>query len=88
MLCSRGDITGPITNEISNSQSCKATDMLRFLFSFCETGGDAAQVEPKNEELAAAFAKIQELADKQNTPLRINLNSVYVTSTTILSRVV
>ena len=62
--------------------------MLRFLFSFCETGGDAAQVEPKNEELMAAFAKLQELANKPNTPLRINLNSVYVASTTILSRVV
>ena len=50
--------------------------MLRFLFSFCETGGDVAQVEPKDEELTAAFTKVQELANKQNNPLRINLNSV------------
>ena len=76
MLCSHGDITGPITNKISNSQPCKATDMLRFLFSFCETRGDAAQFQPKNEGLAAAFAEVQKLTNKQNTPLRINLNSV------------
>ena len=50
--------------------------MLRFLFSFCETGGDAAQVEPKNEELMAAFAKVQELANEPNTPLRTNLDLV------------
>jgi len=50
--------------------------MLCFLFSFCKTGGDAAQVRPKDEELIAVFTKVQELASKQNTPLRINLNSV------------
>jgi len=76
MLCSRSDITGPITDEISDSQSCEATDMLRFLFSFCETPGDAAQVEPGNEKLMAAFSKVQELANEKNTPLRIDLNSV------------
>jgi len=76
MLCSRGDITGPIKNEVSNSQLCKATDMLHFLFSFCNTGGDAAQVEPNDKDLMAAFEKVQELAGEANTSLRINLNTV------------
>ena len=76
MLCSRGDTTGPIANEISNSQSCEATDMLHFLFSFCNTGGDAAQVEPNDRKLMAAFEKVQELANKPNTPLRTNLDLV------------
>ena len=76
MFHSRGDITGPIKNEVSNSQLCKATDMLHFLFSFCNTGGDATQVEPNDEKLIAAFGKVQKLANKQNTPLRISLNSV------------
>lgn len=76
MLCSLSDITGPIKNEISNSQHCKATDMLHFLFSFCNTGGDEAQVEPNDKKLIAAFEKIQELANKPNTPLRINLDAM------------
>jgi len=76
MLYSRNDIAKPIENEISNSQCCKATDMLHFLFSFCNTGGDAAQVKPKNKELEAAFKEVQQLANKKKTPLRINLKSV------------
>ena len=76
MLGSRGDITGPIANEVSNSQHCKATDMLHFLFSFCNTGGDAAQVEPNDEKLIAAFKKVQELANMSNTILKINLDTV------------
>ena len=50
--------------------------MLRFLFSFCNTEGDAARVEPKVEELAAAFEMARDLANKQNTPLRKNLDLV------------
>ena len=48
--------------------------MLRFLFSFCGTGGDAAQVEPKDNELIDAFEMVRELANKPNTPLRNNLD--------------
>jgi len=75
-LCSLDHIVGPIKNEISNSQHCKATDMLHFLFSFCNTGGDAAHVEPNDRKLMAAFEKVQELANKPDTPLRTNLNLV------------
>jgi len=76
MFCSRGDITGPIKNEVSNSQHCKATDMLRFLFSFCNARGNAAQVEPNDKDLMAAFKKVQNLAGEANTSLRVNLNTV------------
>ena len=74
MLRSLDDITAPIKNEISKSQNCKATDMLRFLFSFCNTGGDAAQVEPKDNELINAFEMVREFANEPNTPLRNNLD--------------
>lgn len=48
--------------------------MLHFLFSFCDTGGDAAEVRPKDEELMAAFKVARNLANEQATPLRNNLN--------------
>ena len=32
-----GYLVGPIKNEISDSQHCEATDMLHFLFTFCNT---------------------------------------------------
>jgi len=76
MLFSLGYLVGPIKNEISSSQHCKATDILHFLFSFCNTGGDAAQVEPNDRKLMAAFEKVQELVNKPDTPLRTNLNLV------------
>ena len=63
-----------IKNEISKPQDCKAADMLHFLFSFCDTRGDAAGVRPKDEELMAAFKVARNLANEQATPLRNNLN--------------
>lgn len=48
--------------------------MLRFLFSFCNTTGEATQVEPKDEELIAAFKMTRELANEAGTPLRKNLD--------------
>jgi penicillin V acylase-like amidase (Ntn superfamily) len=48
--------------------------MLRFLFSFCDAEGDAAEIEPKDEELMVAFEKARELANEPNTPLRKNLS--------------
>jgi hypothetical protein len=68
------DIVEPIKNEISKPQDCKAADMLRFLFSFSNTEGDAPEVESKDEELKVAFEKVQELANEPDTPLRENLN--------------
>ena len=50
--------------------------MLRFLFSFCNTGGDAAHVEPKDSELVDAFEMAWELANESNIPLRNNLDFV------------
>ena len=76
MLCSLGDITTPIKSEISKSQDTKATDMLRFLFSFCGTSGNAAQVEPKDDELINAFDMVREFANKSGTPLKNNLDLV------------
>jgi hypothetical protein len=64
----------PIRNEISKPQYCKAADMLRFLFSFCGAGGDAAQVEPRVTELAGAFKMARDLANKFDTPLRDNID--------------
>ena len=72
--CSLGDLVEPIKNEISTPQDCKATDMLRFLFSFSNTTGEATQVEPKDEELIAAFKMTRELANEAGTPLRKNLD--------------
>ena len=74
MLCSLGDIAAPIKNEISRPQGCEVTDMLRFLFSFCNTSGDAAQVEPRDDELINAFEMAREFANEPNTPLRNNLD--------------
>ena len=48
--------------------------MLRFLFSFCDTRGDATQVEPKNDELLAAFEMTRGLANEADTPLRNSLD--------------
>ena len=48
--------------------------MLRFLFSFCNTRGEATQVVPKDEELIDTFKMAQELANEAGTPLRENLN--------------
>ena len=48
--------------------------MLRFLFSFCDTRGDATVVRPKDKELIAALEMTRELANETNTPLRNNLN--------------
>jgi len=44
--------------------------MLLFLFSFCGTKGDAAEVGPKGDDLIKAFGEVQKLASEQNTPLR------------------
>jgi len=74
MLPSLDDIAGPIKNEISKSQDCKAAEMLRFLFSFCETNGDATEVQRKDEEIKLAFKQVQALANEPNTPLRENLD--------------
>ena len=71
-----GYLVGLIKNEISNSQHCEATDMLHFLFTFCNTGGDAAQVEPNDRKLITAFKRVQELANEPSTPLRTNLDLV------------
>ena len=47
--------------------------MLRFLFSFCGTGGDTPEVKPKEEEVKLAFEKVRELANEPNSPLRKRL---------------
>jgi hypothetical protein len=65
---------GPIKNEISKPQGCKAADMLGFLFSFCGTGGGAAQVEPKDDQLTAAFEMVRALANEPGTLLKTHLN--------------
>ena len=70
---------------MSKPQNCKAADMLRFLFSFCDTKGDATEVEPKEDELNNAFKMVRDLANEPNTLLRENLNLVYVASTAIVS---
>ena len=60
--------------------------MLRFLFSFCNTQGDATEVvEPEEVELKGAFEMVRDLANEPNTLLRENLNLVYVASTAIVS---
>ena len=59
---------------MSKAQDCKAVDMLRFLFSFCGTRGDAAQVEPKDKELIGAFEMVRKLANEPNTLLGNNLD--------------
>ena len=69
------DIVAPIKNEIPKPEHCKAADMLRFLFSFCSTGGDAAEVAPKDEGLMLAFKMVQGLANEPNTPLGKHLHS-------------
>ena len=76
MLCSPGYLVGPIKNEISDSQHCEATDMLHFLFTFCNTGGDTAHIEPNDRKLITAFKRVQELANEPSTPLRTNLDLV------------
>ena len=45
------DIVEPIKNEISKPQDYKAADMLRILFSFSNTEGDAPKIESKDGEL-------------------------------------
>jgi len=57
----------PIRNELSKSQDCKAANMLRFLFSFCASKSDAAEVEPEDDKLISAFGMVQELASDQDT---------------------
>jgi len=64
----------PIKNELSKSQDCKATHMLRFLFSFCGTETNVVEVEPKDGDLISAFRMVQELASEQDTPLRGGIN--------------
>ncbi|KAF9643780.1 hypothetical protein BDM02DRAFT_1319862 [Thelephora ganbajun] len=72
------DIVAPIKNEISRPEDCKVEDMLRFLFSFCNTSGDTAEVIPKDKEPVVAFEKDRELANEPNTPLRKSLNLAIV----------
>jgi hypothetical protein len=43
--------------------------MLRFMFSSRGAGGDAAQVESRDTELAGAFEMARDLAHKRDTPL-------------------
>jgi len=63
--------------------------MLRFLFSFCDTGGGEAQVDPKDNKLITeAFEMAQELANEPDTPLRDNLNLMWVVLATVLPRVI
>ena len=54
-----------------------AADMLHFLFSYCGTGGGAALVERKADQLAVAFNKVRGLANEltaPSSPFRDNLN--------------
>lgn len=69
-LCRLEDMLELIRNETSARQYCQATDMLRFLFSFCGADGNAAQVIPNDDQLGGAFSEVQELANEQDTPLR------------------
>ena len=75
MLCSLDDIMAPIETEIAKPQDCKAMDMLHFLFSSCNAGGDTAQVESKDGELMDAFEMAQELVNEPKT-LKSNLDLV------------
>jgi hypothetical protein len=61
--------------------------MLRLLFSFYDTRGDATQVGPRDEELRISLEKAQELANEPNAPLGKYLNLVQVPSAAIRSRV-
>lgn len=54
-----------IRDNVSRPQHCEAAEMLRFLFSFCGTSGDAADVERKEEFIKLAFKQVQELANKE-----------------------
>ena len=48
--------------------------MLRFLFSFCNTSGDASEVEPKDKDFKYAFDEVQKLANTQKSPLMRHLD--------------
>jgi len=61
--------------------------MLRFLFSFCDTRGDASQVESKDDELRVAFEMVRGLANEPDTPLRENLNFAWVAFGAVRNRV-
>ena len=43
--------------------------MLRFLFSFCNTNGDADEVVPNDREIRLVFEKVREFANESNSPL-------------------
>ena len=43
--------------------------MLRFLFSFCNTRGNASEVEYKDKEFKFAFDEVQKLASTKKSPL-------------------
>ena len=66
----------PIKQELSRPQDCKAADMLRFLFSFCDTSGGATEIQPKDQEINLAFKQVQLLANEPKSLLRENLNDV------------
>ena len=62
--------------------------MLRFLFSFCGTEADAAQVDHKDEEMImGAFGMVRNPANKSG-PLGDNLNLAQAAFTVVPYRVV
>ena len=55
-------------------QYCETVDMLRFLFSFCNTRGNASEVEYKDKEFKFAFDEVQKLASTKKSPLTEHLD--------------
>ena len=68
------DVAESVKNDISNPQYCEAVDMLRFLFSFCDTTGGVFEVVPKDKEFKFAFEEVRKLADMKKSSFMEHLD--------------
>jgi len=69
-------MSGPIRVDLAGAQDCKAADMIKFLFAFCQSENGKNVPVCDEELLRHAFEKVKEVANQERTPLRANLSKL------------
>jgi len=62
-----------ISADLKHTQQCKATEMIKFLLAFCQSGNEKTVPVHHEDVLQRAFEKTRELANSNGTPLQTRL---------------
>ena len=67
---------GPIRVDLEEAQECKAIDMIRFLFAFCNPRSSEKVPACNSRLLDLAFEKVKKIAKDRNNTLETELNNL------------